>query len=681
MTRIRKEGRGSMRNRLRQTVLTLRGNQGSGIVVVVITMLFVSLLGAALLYTSYTSYLVKMTDRAGKENFYDASTAMDQITAGIQEKVSDAIANAYTYVLTNYSTVEPKSAFERKFREELLNCYYDDDKHLISGSSPDYQYSPKGLLSFIKAPADAEVNINGCTDGGGTETPGRVEVKITADSATIILQNISLTYQDNGYETNVTTDIAIDMPDFYQSAAEYTVSGLPEYALVAKNELRSYNRKTISGSVYAGKVTVNANTLTLGSGTLITPDAIRLSDGGTGFAAAAECSVWAKDLSIGSNGTVTLDGKAYIADDLELNKNSKAVLGGDYYGFGISEDDPDASSAILANGASATLDLTHADKLFLAGNSFISGSADILMGESVSAKTNQLIYLIPDTSLTGGQITSNPQVFNKNEITETDGSIKDLTANVQLSAELLARGVTVQQLVYPLGGDRYVVYLFMRFAAVEQANAYFAQYFAAHQAEIASYLQKYLTVSGQAALTQSRGNSIAKSGSTLELQEAAAADTLRATANRLAGFYKNLCVNLTTTDTGALPSVTNPYDYYVNTDKVRSLTAEESGTVSVGGSSYSWLVTPNGYTVNGSCPYSVIVADGSVIVTADYNGLIFCGSTVEVNANVTAGTHTNDILDDVGDYLVGYGNDIVDGGVKESWNLDKLVYYQKWTKQ
>lgn len=675
-----------MRDRLQQTVLALRGNQGSGIVVVVITMLFVSLLGAALLYTSYTCYLVKITDRAGKENFYDASTAMDQVTAGVQEKVSDAIANAYTYVLTNYSTVDPKTTFEEKFREELLDCEYVGDDlalhDLIYRLSSDYRYSPKGLLSFVKAPTGAGVNINGCTGGGGgTETPGSVEVEITADGATVTLQNVSLTYQDNGYETNVTTDIAIDMPDFYQSAAEYTVSGLPEYTLVAKNELCSYNSNIIDGSVYAGKVNVVAHTLSLSNGTLISPGPINLSDGGVGFSTAAECSVWAKDLRVGSNGAMTLNGKAYIADDLELNKNSQAVLGCDYYGFGMSEDDPNASSAILANGTSAGLNLINANKLFLAGNSFISGNADILMGESVSAKTNQLVYLIPETSLTGGEVTSNPQVFTKAQITEANGSIKDLTANVQLAAELITQGVMVQQLVYPLSSDKYVVYLFIKFGTVEQANTYFAQYFTEHQTEIATYLENYLSISGKAALTQSRGNSIEKSGSTLELQEPVTTDTLRATANRLAGFYKNLCINLTTTDSGALASITNPYDYYVNAERVRSLTAGDSGTVSVGGASYFWLVTPDGYTVNSGCPYSVIIADGPVVVAADYQGLILCGSTIEMRANVTAGIHTDEILRDVGDYLAGYSSVTNDDGTKESWNLHKLVYYRKWTKQ
>ena len=278
-------------------------------------------------------------------------------------------------------------------------------------------------------------------------------------------------------------------------------------------------------------------------------------------------------------------------------------------------------------------------------------------------------------------MTSNPQVFTTAELVEADGSVKDLSANVYLSADLIAQGVTVQQLVYPLSSDKYVVYLFMRFGTVEQANAYFARYFTEHQTEIATYIEKYLTISGKAALTQSRGNSVEKPGSTLELQDTVTADTLRATANRLTGFYKSLCISLTATDSGALASITNPYDYYVNTEKVEGLTAEDSGTVSVGGTAYSWLVTPVGYTVDSSCPYSVIIANGSVVVEADYQGLILCGGTVEMHANVTAGTHTDEILRDVGDYLAGYSGGTNDEGTKESWNLHKLVSYQKWTKQ
>lgn len=669
-----------MRNRLEQTKAVLRGNQGSGIVVVLITMLFVMLLGAALLYTSYTSYLVKLTDRAGKSNFYDASTAMNQVMAGIQGKASDAIGDAYTYVLTNYSDVDPAATFQTEFQSRLLQCSYTGTggvtAALIYSSSGHYVYSPKGLLSFISAPSGAAVTVNGC-DGAGGESPGSVTVETGASTSTITLKDVSLTYRNNGYETNVTTDISVDMPDFYQSTAEYTVSGLPDYALVARNGLSSstIGDNQISGSVYAGNVSVTAGRLTLNNdSTLICADTVGVGGGSSSFWEDASGSLWTKNLAVGNSGTVTLGGNSYVSNDLELNQGSQAILKGDYYGFGTSTSDPEESSAILANGSHATLDLDDAKKLFLAGNSFVSnqasslGASSILMGESIASKSDQLIYLVPESCLNGGSITSNPQIVA--------GPVGDLTGQVSLSGDLQTNyGAAVQQLTYPLGGGQFVVYFFMKFDTVEHANAYFRSYFETNPETVDEYLRKYLTIWGEAATLQSRGYTVSGSDSTLKLQDCVAGSMLLATANRLAGFYENLRVNLTTTVTNNPYGATNPYDYYV---KSASLPDADSGSVM----GCYWYATNGDYTVETGCPYSVIIAGGSVTVNADFTGLILCGGTVYLNASVNAGTFTDDLLSDMSAYMNGYGqSDDDDEDVKQSWNLDKLVYYRNWSKQ
>ena len=133
-----------------------------------------------------------------------------------------------------------------------------------------------------------------------------------------------------------------------------------------------------------------------------------------------------------------VSGRMYIANDLVLSgKGSKVSLAGQYYGYGdtnqptnqalmpkmdehgtIVKDEhgntemelqkvnpASTSSAIIINGKDSTVDLTELTALQLAGRAYVSLSDDgeqkdngmphVLMGESISVKSNQIAYLVP----------------------------------------------------------------------------------------------------------------------------------------------------------------------------------------------------------------------------------------------------------------------------------------------
>ncbi len=87
------------------------------------------------------------------------------------------------------------------------------------------------------------------------------------------------------------------------------------------------------------------------------------------------------------------------------------TLQGNYYGYNFQKNygvqDPiprkkaEFSSAMMVNGKkSSHLDIKGLNYLLLAGRTFISrkldaSNEDILMGESISARTNQLAYYVP----------------------------------------------------------------------------------------------------------------------------------------------------------------------------------------------------------------------------------------------------------------------------------------------
>jgi hypothetical protein len=106
-----------------------------------------------------------------------------------------------------------------------------------------------------------------------------------------------------------------------------------------------------------------------------------------------------------------INGNTYVADDLELRGvGSKVTLKGNYYGYNFQKNygtsdtvssDADFSSAMMVNGRTCNLNLKDLNYLMLAGRTFISRKTDaaknqdVLMGESISARTNQLAYYVP----------------------------------------------------------------------------------------------------------------------------------------------------------------------------------------------------------------------------------------------------------------------------------------------
>lgn len=169
----------------------------------------------------------------------------------------------------------------------------------------------------------------------------------------------------------------------------------------------------VPGSIAA----MNTGSITLNSGSSL--DETRTTTGGKDYNLALGTSkVWADDIIIGgysrqniadkSNSSVNLKADAYIADDLELNAiGSNFALTGSYYGYNYASTDnrtySDAflnnsanrvytggaktkdsknlkgqahynSSSIVVNGQDSTLDLSKADKMYIAGQAYVEMS-------------------------------------------------------------------------------------------------------------------------------------------------------------------------------------------------------------------------------------------------------------------------------------------------------------------
>ena len=699
----------------------LRGNhRGSGVVTVLIAMLFISTLGAALLFTSYTGYQVKIAGRRANENFYDADTAMSQVRAGVQRAVTESLAGAYTDVLEHYSALVSGYENGKDLSGASLNK--------TDSSAPDYCPTLDAYLEsyfqtkFILAVQDwksdgtaligADRTVNADVLKSFLSPPAGATVTLTAGSYQVDrvgevcrLRNIACTYTDEkGYQTVITTDITMKFPPFSYAPAGYLVSGLDRYALIALGGLDCGGAYTLSGNANLGGVTVNGGgrSLAYSGGTLVCHAYEAQADGGVtaanggGFSTAEGSELWAGNVTLsGGSSRVSLGGSSYVANDLTLDgKGSNVTLKGSYYGFGSDLANPDKSSAILVNGRESKLDMSGLNRLMLSGGSFIdatravSGSA-CQMGQSVATRSDQLAYLVPKGCLQGG-VTSNPWLvkegvdvsaaanemwsYIKNTLARATG--KTYYANVS--------GVKPVYVNLASSGTQQVAYFFMTFADQDHANAFFKGYFGENKGEVTSYLRTYLDVYAAPGSAESAGETYSGSLTALGLRDAASVGTLAAS-------YQSAYEHLWVTGSKTKPSGdTDPYTAAVNVPAVDTLSGKtyfypngDSTAAPV-----AVIVKDPSYTAESGI--RIIIATGNVTVNGPFSGLILSAGKIIMNGNITndSAQVTAALQATAGNgrtvlsYLNG-GSNTTGGGSGESsisWDVDALVGYSGWKK-
>lgn len=274
-------------------------------------------------------------------------------------------------------------------------------------------------------------------------------------NSSMTIKNICVEFYDSdGLLSIINTDIAIDVPKLQFTQAG-TIDRLYPYVLIGDDGIVTADATTIGidGSIYGGVDEHNEGGIEIGQNSHVTvenaayiisggdivignmdpvlnhTDMINqgaelivrdLSSGGVGY----RTNVYANGLAI--NGShLDVSGKVYVKNDLILSgRGSNVSLAGQYFGYGNetgstllgTEKDAEGndvdvyvnpaaqSSAIVINGKDSTVNLTDLNTLQLAGRAYVSLADDddattakphILMGESISVKSNQIAYLVP----------------------------------------------------------------------------------------------------------------------------------------------------------------------------------------------------------------------------------------------------------------------------------------------
>ena len=539
-----------------------KNNRGSGIVTVLVGVVFLASFGSMLLMLSYTGFEMRDSDRKGKESLYDASAIMEQMRAGVQQMCSDSIIESYSDTLPKYSEIgnSVTREFQIKFRDHIrtwtgayvregevkepgASGYVKDLGYLIRFDGTRYLYSIDVLEAMIVDKLGGEVTVSSenLATAGSDLRLGYVdnftdEIVDGETPAPIILRDVSVTFSTSERTSRVVADITMNYPSLGGYSGNVNdENGIKNYACIVKGTLKQggqedkiivdpdsqeRDRSVINGGAYFGSAELTGydSTLTFKNGTFVTPGKIDLkgyrtiSQKNHRFIAKDDSILWANDIEVNTDGAVSLLGDTRIANDLNVKgKEAYINLGGSYFGFGYSDTDSSDSSSILVNyrgtgtSQAAKFDFGSLNSLILAGRSFIGSGNNIYTGESISARENQKVYLLPAEMVyyiyQNGktQLQTNPEkmetakfqaIQNHGDEYPADGFYIDENVYVLGKKKAVDYGITGVKMDSEYFAGNSMVYAFAEFETEANANEFFKDYYAANPDKINNYLKR-----------------------------------------------------------------------------------------------------------------------------------------------------------------------------------------------
>ncbi len=510
----------------------LKDNRGSAFVFVLIGIIFVTILGSTILSVATNYVLSTIVDTQSKDNFYQTEGFVGEIRSGLEEVCGDSNEAAYSGVLNSYTA---SSGLQDKYETEYLLGII----HILKGNTtttwdgistttPE-QISITPFKKMVTNP-DAVSSLNA--------DPNYIlyhfEYDSTSKERALVFTGFKIDYTDKlKLETQISTDIRIETPS-YNFEGGKTFDQLKDYISISDKSLTvANNSNTVTGvdgakfkgNVYSGGDPVASSApdiygdgISMGakskadfkSNMIISRGNMIINDGSnvkiTGQSE-PQGELWLKNIELSGDVSGTSDNSsvldmnedAYVLDDLTIDADESIVkLKGKYYGYSYNQDNVDSSSsvykadwssAILINGLNTTLETSGLSKLVLAGRTFVERKdsadstlvSDILMGESLAVKSNQIAYLLPDdyikeehNPLSKGDIAGKSHA----DVISQHINLASLQADQKLWPYLdqdLNNGIV--NINYDNVGGFAYLYLKFKEPAQQNANAYFAQYY------------------------------------------------------------------------------------------------------------------------------------------------------------------------------------------------------------
>lgn len=408
-----------------------REREGSSLVSVVIGVLFLAAIGVIVL-TVANQYMVSVTvDHNSADNFYSAEAILEEVKTGLLEYAGDAGEEAYRDILENYSKDKDtkREVFSKKYLSLLATRLQSDTAGSFVWKDEKIGKAQNGDIQKLKVLSKVPDAVTVLKD---TNLAFVIRKDNKTGEYSLVIRNMLINYTDEAdYRTSIQTDICMTVPD-YRLEGNSTFDEMKDYLSISDDTLQMANYSTgnvFQGNVYTGN---SKQGILFGQGSkadfkspmIVSRGDLEIHNGAsasfTGEAGAGELYLQNIHLTSGGNTDsslkteLTLKENVYIANDLNIETNQSTVtLGGRYYGYSYNEKNDtgssatvnsDYSSAILINGQNTTLKTDGLNSLVLAGRAFVSREkadstkvvSDIMMGESIAVKSNQLAYLVPD---------------------------------------------------------------------------------------------------------------------------------------------------------------------------------------------------------------------------------------------------------------------------------------------
>lgn len=237
-------------------------NQGFSLFTVIIAVSFVAILGLLVLYIALSNFQMKITDLKGKDSFYTAERALEEIRAGLQEDVGEAMSKAYTQVLENYNkdNSSKDASMDQLRKKEFEKNYISEVVGKLRSTGDKDVYDLTHLKSFV----DLYKEINDDEESLIITNPSGKKAELKAIQTTgknsgdsgVLLKNLKVIYVDpNGRAAVICTDIFLKVPEV-QFPTPSTLPDLMNMIVVADKgiicEGTDATPSTIQGSIYAG---------------------------------------------------------------------------------------------------------------------------------------------------------------------------------------------------------------------------------------------------------------------------------------------------------------------------------------------------------------------------------------------------------------------------------------------
>ena len=430
----------------------MKDNKGFSLITVIIAVAFIGILGMLVLYIALQNFNMKTAGIKGKDGFYTAEQALEEIRLGLQQDVGDSMSAAYIEVMEDYNKKSDSAdkvldelrqkEFEETFLELLTARVRGSEKNGQS-ELPLNQYSMDYLRDYVDL--DQMDDFDPSTETLIVTTADGKEPVLDSDTEEgLLLKNLKVIYVDaKGYASVIETDIRLGIPKI-QFPTPSTLPDLMNMVVVAQGGIvckapehvgTSAASTSITGSIYAGniensnasasmptsiQIEKNAALLISSGDKVVTSGEIAVDEKGN-FSTNSGVTLWTHGLRM-TEGNVTLSGITYVADDLTVEKNAKngdgsqVTIAGEYYGFGSPDSakksrnytqtgeskendlprlydalsDADLSSGIVINGRNTTIDLSGVKKFLLAGRNYIAVS-DVKGAAGTAANTDVML--------------------------------------------------------------------------------------------------------------------------------------------------------------------------------------------------------------------------------------------------------------------------------------------------